>query len=74
MRRRLTITGSTLRNRDPEFKAALADEVEKNVWPLLESKKLRPVIYKEYPLAEATAAHASMENGEHFGKIILSVE
>jgi len=71
MRKRLTITGSTLRNRDNEFKAKLAAEIEKNVWPLLESKKIKPVIYKEFPLAEASSAHALMESSEHIGKIIL---
>ncbi|MEJ7680242.1 MAG: NAD(P)H-quinone oxidoreductase [Segetibacter sp.] len=71
MRRRLTITGSTLRNRDPEFKAQLAAEIEKNVWPLIEDKKIKPVIYKEFPLAEASSAHRLMESSEHIGKIVL---
>lgn len=73
MRRRITITGSTLRNRSPEFKAQLAAEIGKNVWPLLESKKIRPVIDKEYPLAEASSAHRLMESSEHIGKIVLLV-
>lgn len=73
MRRRLIITGSTLRNRDPEFKAQLAAEIEKNVWPLLESKKIKPVIYKVFPLAEASSAHRLMESSEHIGKIVLAV-
>lgn len=73
MRRRLTITGSTLRNRDPKFKAQLAAEIEKNVWPLIEGKKIKPVIYKEFPLAEASSAHALMESSEHIGKIVLVV-
>jgi len=73
MRRRLTITGSTLRNRDPHFKAQLAAEIEKNVWPLLKNGKIKPVIYKEFPLAEAASAHALMESSEHIGKIVLTV-
>ena len=73
MRRRLTITGSTLRNRNPEFKAQLAAEIEQNVWPLLENRKIKPVIYKEFPLAEASSAHSLMESSEHIGKIVLNV-
>ncbi|HLL42002.1 MAG TPA: NAD(P)H-quinone oxidoreductase [Segetibacter sp.] len=73
MRRRLTITGSTLRNRNPEFKAQLAAEIEKNVWPLLENRKIKPVIYKEFPLTEASSAHSLMESSEHIGKIVLIV-
>ena len=71
MQKRLTITGSTLRNREPEFKAQLAAEVEKQVWPLFESKKFRAVIYKEFPLAKAAQAHVLMESSEHVGKIVL---
>jgi NADPH2:quinone reductase len=74
MQRRLTITGSTLRNRDPEFKAALASEVERNVWPVVESGKFKPVIYREFPLEEASGAHLLMESSEHIGKIILVVK
>ena len=73
MRRRLTITGSTLRNRNPEFKAQLVAEIEKNVWPLLENRKIKPVIYKELPLTEASCAHSLMESSEHIGKIVLNV-
>ncbi len=73
MRRRLTITGSMLRKRNPEFKARLAAEIERNVWPLLEDRKVKPVIYKEFPLAEASAAHSLMESSEHIGKIVLTV-
>lgn len=71
MRRRLTITGSTLRNRDAEFKAQLTKQVLQNVWPLIEQGKFKPVIYKTFPLAEAWKAHALMESSEHIGKIIL---
>lgn len=73
MRRRLTITGSMLRPRSAAFKAALAAEVEKHVWPLLAAGKLRPVIYKTFPLAEAAAAHQLMESSAHIGKIVLEV-
>ncbi|HWJ29529.1 MAG TPA: NAD(P)H-quinone oxidoreductase [Flavisolibacter sp.] len=71
MRRRLTITGSTLRNRDVDFKSALAREIEKNVWPMIEQGKFKPVIYKKFPLSEASQAHALMESSEHIGKIVL---
>ena len=73
MRRRLTITGSMLRPRSAAFKAALAAEVEKHVWPLLAAGKLRPLIYKTFPLAEAAAAHQLMESSAHIGKIVLEV-
>ena len=71
MRRRLTITGSTLRNRDAAFKAQLAEEVLQHVWPLIEQGKFKPVIYKTFPLEEAWRAHELMESSEHIGKIIL---
>ncbi|MGY2132435.1 NAD(P)H-quinone oxidoreductase [Hymenobacter sp. HD11105] len=74
MRRRLTITGSTLRPRSAEFKAALAAEVEKNVWPLLAGGHFKPVIYKVLSLEEAAAAHRLMESSEHIGKIMLRVK
>jgi putative PIG3 family NAD(P)H quinone oxidoreductase len=73
MRRRLHITGSTLRPRSAEFKAALAAEVEKQVWPLVAAGKFRPVIYKAFPLAEAAAAHKLMESSAHIGKIVLEI-
>lgn len=72
MRRRLTITGSTLRNRPPEFKAQLAASVESNVWPLLANGKFGPVIFKTFPLEQASQAHSLMESGAHIGKIILT--
>jgi len=71
MRRRLTITGSTLRNRDIGFKADLVAEVYKHVWPIIESGKFKPVIYKIFPLAEAADSHMLMEGSEHIGKIVL---
>jgi NADPH2:quinone reductase len=71
MRRRLTISGSTLRPRSAAFKAALAAEVERHVWPLLLQKQFRPVLYRTFPLAEAAAAHQLLESSEHIGKIVL---
>lgn len=71
MSRRLTLTGSTLRPRSPAFKAALVDEIRRLVWPLVEKGDLRPAMDRTFPLAEAAAAHARMEAGEHVGKIVL---
>jgi putative PIG3 family NAD(P)H quinone oxidoreductase len=73
MRRRLTLTGSTLRSRPVEFKTMLADEIAKTVWPYAEGGRLRPVIDSTYALADAAEAHARMESGEHVGKIVLEV-
>ncbi len=74
MLKRLTLTGSTLRPRPPEFKAHLAGELERKVWPLLESGAVKVVVSKSFPLAEAAAAHREMEAGAHMGKIVLLVE
>ncbi len=71
MRKRLTITGSTLRNRDNEFKQHLAAAIEQNVWQWYYSGDCRPVIYKSFLLKEAGAAHMLMESSGHIGKIIL---
>ncbi|HEV8261929.1 MAG TPA: NAD(P)H-quinone oxidoreductase [Burkholderiales bacterium] len=73
LRRRLTITGSTLRARSVEFKAAIAQALKQKVWPLVEAGKIRPVIYRTFRLDEASAAHALMESSAHVGKIILEV-
>ena len=73
MGRRLMLTGSTLRPRRLDFKARVADEIARNVWPLVEEGRLRPVIDSTFPLAEAAAAHRRMEAGEHVGKIVLEV-
>jgi NADPH2:quinone reductase len=73
MRRRLTLTGSTLRPRSVEFKAMVADEIAKTVWPYVEGGRLKPVIDSTFPLADAAAAHDRMESGEHVGKIVLEV-
>ncbi len=72
LRRRLTITGSTLRPRPIAFKAGIARALRERVWPLLESRAIAPVIFRQLPAAEAAAAHALMESGEHVGKIVLS--
>ncbi len=71
MRKRLTLTGSTLRARSIAFNAALAKQLHQHVWPLLESGKVKPVIYQVFPAAEAAKAHALMESSEHIGKIML---
>jgi putative PIG3 family NAD(P)H quinone oxidoreductase len=73
MRRRLTLTGSTLRPRSVEFKTMVADEISRTVWPYVEGGRLKPVIDKVFPLAEANAAHERMEAGDHVGKIVLEV-
>ncbi|RJX32023.1 MAG: NAD(P)H-quinone oxidoreductase [Oxalobacter sp.] len=73
LHRRLTITGSTLRPRSVEFKGAIAENLRREVWPLLESGKVKPVIYQTYPLEHASEAHALMESSVHIGKIILKV-
>ena len=74
MRRRLTLTGSTLRGCDAAFKSLVADELHQTVWPHVELGHLKPVIDRTFPLAEAAAAHARMEVGDHVGKIVLTVE
>lgn len=71
LRRRLTVTGSTLRPRPVAFKAALARALRERVWPLLESGQVRPVVHATFPLEQADRAHAMMEAGEQVGKIIL---
>jgi NADPH2:quinone reductase len=73
MRRRLTITGSTLRPRPVEFKGAIARNLRDKIWPLIEAGKIKPVIYKTFPLAQASEAHKLMESGAHIGKIVLTV-
>jgi putative PIG3 family NAD(P)H quinone oxidoreductase len=71
MARRLTLTGSTLRPRTHEFKALLADEIYRNVWPDVVAGRLRPAVARQFPLAEAAAAHSLMESGDFVGKIVL---
>lgn len=74
MMKRLTFTGSTLRPRTVEQKAAIAQALERDVWPLFESGQLRSYLYKTFPLADAAAAHALMESSTHIGKIMLKVK
>ena len=74
LRKRLTITGSTLRPRSVAFKAAIAQALKSNVWPMLESGKVRPAIYREFDAADAAQAHALMESSQHTGKIVLTWE
>ena len=71
--RRLTITGSTLRPRPVAFKAKLAETLEKKVWPLIASGKIRPVIHSRFTLADACEAHTLMETSAHVGKLMLEV-
>jgi len=71
MMKRLTVTGSTLRPRTVDQKGAIAAALHRTVWPLLEKKKVKPVIYRTFPLKEAAAAHRLMETSEHIGKIVL---
>lgn len=73
MMRRLMLTGSTLRARSNAFKAALANELRETVWPLVAEGELRPVMDMSFPLHEAAAAHARMEQGSHVGKIVLNI-
>jgi NADPH2:quinone reductase len=74
MRKRLNITGSMLRSRDVAFKTDIAQKLEKHIWPLLASGKIKPIIYKVFPADQAPAAHQLMESSEHIGKIILDFE
>lgn len=73
MRRRLTVTGSTLRPRSVEFKGQIARALKQNVWPLLEAGKIKPIVHATFPLAQACDAHAMMEAGEQIGKIVLTL-
>ena len=72
LRRRLTITGSTLRPRSIEFKTEIASALRSNVWPWLESGRVRPVIHQVFPAEEAAAAHTLMESNQHIGKLVLA--
>lgn len=73
MRRRLTLTGSTLRARSNDFKSALADEIHRSVWPLIANGAWKPAMDRTFPLADASAAHARMQAGAHVGKIVLVI-
>ena len=72
LRRRLTITGSTLRPRPESFKAAIAKSLREQAWPLLEAGKVRPIIHSVFPAADAAKAHELMESNQHTGKIVLT--
>lgn len=74
MTKRLTITGSTLRARPVAVKAQIARSLRERVWPLLEAGRIKPVIYRRLPLAQAAQAHALLESSEHIGKIVLAVQ
>lgn len=73
MLKRLTLTGSTLRAQSPEAKAQIAKAVREQVWPLLENKKIRPLIAAQFPLSQVADAHRLMESSLHIGKIILDI-
>lgn len=73
LRRRLTVTGSTLRPRSVDFKGDIAQSLQRHVWPLLESGRIKPIVHKTFPLEKACDAHAMMEAGEQIGKLILTV-
>jgi NADPH2:quinone reductase len=73
MRRRLTITGSTLRPRTVEFKGYIANNLREKIWPLIEAGKIKPQVFKTFPLAQAADAHRLMESSQHIGKIVLTV-
>src|ERR1700754_149243 len=72
LRRRLTLTGSTLRPRPIEFKAKIAAQLKEHVWPHLEDGRIKPVVHRVFPAAQAADAHALMESSTHVGKIVLS--
>ncbi|HEU0066916.1 MAG TPA: NAD(P)H-quinone oxidoreductase [Sphingomonas sp.] len=74
MRRRLTLTGSTLRPRGAAFKSLVADELARTVWPHVAAGRLKPVIDRTFPLAQAADAHRRMEAGDHVGKIVLTMD
>lgn len=74
LRRRLTVTGSTLRPRSVAFKEKIAAELQERVWPLLATRQIVPVIHQTFPLEQAAQAHAMMEEGLHIGKIMLTLD
>jgi NADPH:quinone reductase-like Zn-dependent oxidoreductase len=73
MMKRLTVTGSTMRASPTARKAEIANSLREKVWPLIESRAVKPVVHRVFPLAEAAAAHALMESSQHVGKIMLAV-
>jgi len=73
MRRRLTLTGSTLRPRSVEFKTMVCDEIARTVWPYVEGGRLKPVVDSVFPLERVADAHRRLESGEHVGKVVLEL-
>jgi NADPH2:quinone reductase len=73
MRRRLTVSGSTLRPRTVEFKGTVARSLREKIWPLIDAGKIKPEIYKTFKLDEASEAHRLMESSQHIGKLVLTV-
>jgi len=73
LRRRLTVTGSTLRPRPVEFKGYVARNLRERIWPLIEAGRIKPEIYKTFPLAQAADAHRLMETSQHIGKLVLTL-
>ena len=73
MKKRLTITGSTLRPRNNNFKAEIAKALKDNIWPSLEVGKIKPIIDRTFALDDIVAAHQYLESGKHFGKIVLEI-
>jgi NADPH2:quinone reductase len=73
MQRRLTITGSTLRPRTTEFKGRLAQRLREKIWPLIEAGRIKPEVYKSFPLEQVADAHRLMESSQHIGKIVLTL-
>ena len=74
LQKRLVLTGSTLRSRTSAEKGAIASAVHEKVWPLIAQGKLKPVVRRSFPLAEAADAHRALEAGNHIGKIVLSTQ
>ncbi|MCM2343917.1 MAG: NAD(P)H-quinone oxidoreductase, partial [Alphaproteobacteria bacterium] len=74
MQKRLILTGSTLRNRSVSEKTELAKNIRETVWPWIEAGMIKPVIYRTFPLTEAARAHAALEQGDHIGKIVLTIQ
>jgi NADPH2:quinone reductase len=72
LRKRLVVTGSTLRPRPVAFKAAIAAALKQHAWPLIANKSIQPVIHSTFPAAEAAQAHELMESNRHIGKIVLT--
>ena len=73
MRRRLTVSGSTLRPRTVDFKGYLAKNLREKIWPLIDAGKIKPEIFKTFPLAQASEAHRLMESSQHIGKLVLTL-